>query len=145
VEAPDAFNAGLTKRKAVYLPVSHNIPNRYVIDEKNPEMDVFILYRNIMAYGFLESFYTRARREGVLFIQYSPERKPVAAVEDGVLKLSAHDPILGREIALARKNFIHSQKVLDEYEGDKVPEPAAYIEKPPDADELLTEVKKILP
>jgi len=32
VEVPDQFNAGLTKRKAVYLPVPHNIPNTYVVD-----------------------------------------------------------------------------------------------------------------
>ena len=32
VEVPDDFNAGLTRRKAVYLPVPHNIPNRFVID-----------------------------------------------------------------------------------------------------------------
>ena len=32
VEVPDAFNTGLTRRKAVYLPVPHNIPNTYTID-----------------------------------------------------------------------------------------------------------------
>jgi heterodisulfide reductase subunit A len=32
VEVPDDFNAGLTKRKAVYLPVPHVIPNTYVVD-----------------------------------------------------------------------------------------------------------------
>ncbi|MEM5786526.1 MAG: response regulator, partial [Syntrophobacteraceae bacterium] len=32
VEVPDSFNAGLTMRKAVYLPVPHNIPNRFLID-----------------------------------------------------------------------------------------------------------------
>ncbi|MGD9075440.1 MAG: 4Fe-4S binding protein, partial [Desulfobacteraceae bacterium] len=32
VEVPDEFNAGLTMRKAVYLPVPHNIPNNYVVD-----------------------------------------------------------------------------------------------------------------
>ena len=32
VEVPDEFNAGLTKRKAIYLPVPHNIPNTYVVD-----------------------------------------------------------------------------------------------------------------
>ena len=32
VEVPDRFNAGLTMRKAVYLPVPHNIPNTYVVD-----------------------------------------------------------------------------------------------------------------
>ncbi|MBW1980591.1 MAG: response regulator [Deltaproteobacteria bacterium] len=32
VEVPDEFNAGLSLRKAVYLPVPHNIPNHYVVD-----------------------------------------------------------------------------------------------------------------
>ena len=32
VDRPDAFNAGLTRRKAIYLPVPHNIPNTYTID-----------------------------------------------------------------------------------------------------------------
>jgi two-component system, OmpR family, phosphate regulon response regulator PhoB len=44
--------------------------------------------------------------------------------------------------ALAKKTFLHSQNVLDEYEGGKVPEPLAYIEKPPEADELLSAVQK---
>jgi CheY-like chemotaxis protein len=46
--------------------------------------------------------------------------------------------------ALAKKTFFHSQKVLDEYEGGTIPEPAAYIEKPPEPDELLTAVQKVL-
>jgi CheY-like chemotaxis protein len=46
--------------------------------------------------------------------------------------------------ALSKKTFFHSQKVMDEYEGGQVPEPAAYIEKPPDADELLDAVKRVL-
>jgi len=32
VEVPDTFNAGLGTRKAIYLPVPHNIPNTYIID-----------------------------------------------------------------------------------------------------------------
>ncbi|MDQ1331361.1 MAG: heterodisulfide reductase subunit, partial [Thermodesulfobacteriota bacterium] len=32
VEVPDEFNAGLTVRKAIYLPVPHTIPNPYLID-----------------------------------------------------------------------------------------------------------------
>lgn len=46
--------------------------------------------------------------------------------------------------ALAKKTFFHSQKLLDEYEGGEIPEPAAYIEKPPEADEVLDVVHKIL-
>jgi CheY-like chemotaxis protein len=46
--------------------------------------------------------------------------------------------------ALSKKTFFHSQKVLDEYKGEKIPEPEAYIEKPPEPDELLQVVRGIL-
>ena len=46
--------------------------------------------------------------------------------------------------ALSRKTFFHSQKVLDEYKGEKIPEPAAYIEKPPEPEELLEAIQKHL-
>ena len=46
--------------------------------------------------------------------------------------------------ALSRKTFFHSQKVLDEYKGEKIAEPAAYIEKPPEPDEILEAVENCL-
>ncbi len=45
---------------------------------------------------------------------------------------------------LARKTFLHSQKVLDKFKGQEVPEPEGYIEKPPEPDELLTDIKRII-
>jgi CheY-like chemotaxis protein len=46
--------------------------------------------------------------------------------------------------ALSKKTFFHSQKVLDQYKGEKIPEPQAYIEKPPEPDELLQIIQKNL-
>ena len=46
--------------------------------------------------------------------------------------------------ALSKKTFYHSQKVLDEYKGEAVPEPSAYIEKPPEPDELLEAIQACL-
>ena len=46
--------------------------------------------------------------------------------------------------ALAKKTFFHSQRVLDDYKGEKVPEPEAYIEKPPEPDELLKAIQNAL-
>lgn len=46
--------------------------------------------------------------------------------------------------ALSKKTFFHSQKVLDEYKGEKIPEPEAYIEKPPEPDELLEAIRGCL-
>ncbi len=46
------------------------------LKEKNPELSVYILYRDMMAYGFTEAYYTRARKAGVIFIQYQVDEKP---------------------------------------------------------------------
>ena len=46
--------------------------------------------------------------------------------------------------ALSRKTFFHSQRVLDEYKGERIPEPAAYIEKPPEPEELLEAIQNSL-
>ena len=46
--------------------------------------------------------------------------------------------------ALSKKTFLHSQRVLDEYKGEEVPEPAAYIEKPPEPEELLEAIQNSL-
>jgi twitching motility two-component system response regulator PilH len=45
---------------------------------------------------------------------------------------------------LARKTFLHSQKVLDKFKNQNVPAPEGYIEKPPEPEELLAEVRRIL-
>jgi twitching motility two-component system response regulator PilH len=45
---------------------------------------------------------------------------------------------------LARKTFLHSQKVLDKFKEQVVPEPDGYIEKPPEPEELLAAVKRLI-
>ncbi len=46
--------------------------------------------------------------------------------------------------AIPKKSFLRSQKVLDEFAGQSVPEPEAYIEKPEEPKELIELMKKIL-
>ena len=46
--------------------------------------------------------------------------------------------------AIPKKSFFRSQKVLDEFAGQSVPEPEAYIEKPEEPEELIALLKKIL-
>jgi CheY-like chemotaxis protein len=45
--------------------------------------------------------------------------------------------------AISKKTFFHSQKMLDEARSQTLPEPEGYIEKPPDADELLQEIQRV--
>jgi CheY-like chemotaxis protein len=46
--------------------------------------------------------------------------------------------------AISKKTFFHSQKVLDTYKGETIPEPAAYIEKPPEPEEILEAIQNTL-
>ena len=46
--------------------------------------------------------------------------------------------------AIPKKSFLKSQKILDEFRGQSVPEPYAYIEKPEEPEELVALMKEIL-
>ena len=70
------------------------------LKEKNPEIAVYVLYRDMMSYGFSETYYTQARKAGVIFIQYEKEKKPVVTVSDGTVQVTTTDPILGREVQI---------------------------------------------
>jgi heterodisulfide reductase subunit A len=47
-----------------------------LLKEKNPDMDIYILYRDIRAYGLMEELFTRAKERGIKFIRYDLDEKP---------------------------------------------------------------------
>ena len=47
--------------------------------------------------------------------------------------------------AIAKKTFFHTIRMLSPQKGDPLPEPEAYLEKPPDASELIKLIDDILP
>jgi len=79
---------------------THSIESALQLKEMNPDMNVYILYRDIRTYGEREYLYRKARLEGVLFIQFSKDQKPkVSAGEDG-LKIEVVDQNLGENLVL---------------------------------------------
>ncbi|MBW1980670.1 MAG: response regulator [Deltaproteobacteria bacterium] len=46
--------------------------------------------------------------------------------------------------AISRRTFFHSQKMLNTYRGQEVPEPEAYLEKPPETEEFLRTLENCL-
>lgn len=83
---------------------SHAIKNALKLKEINPEMDIYIIFRDMRTYGFKEDFYREASEKDVKFIRYEPDDKPQveAAVLEGkpVLRVTATDPILGQKLAI---------------------------------------------
>ncbi|MFY9912787.1 MAG: FAD-dependent oxidoreductase, partial [Candidatus Sulfotelmatobacter sp.] len=58
------------------------IKNALRIKALSPETNVYVLYRDIRTYGFKESYYTRARQQGVVFVRYEEDRKPEVSRND---------------------------------------------------------------
>ena len=55
----------------------------------------------------------------------------------------SHIPIIMLS-AIAEKTFLHSIRMLSVQQGPQLPEPEAYMEKPPDANELIRLIDKFL-
>jgi heterodisulfide reductase subunit A len=80
---------------------SHAIASAIDLKELNPEMNIFMLYRDIRTYGRLEELYQKARSMGIIFVRYDPESKPKVEEVDGELRVTVMDHVLGRPILLA--------------------------------------------
>jgi heterodisulfide reductase subunit A len=88
------------------------LQNALHIKEQNPEVNVYIFYRDIMSYGFLETYYTQARKSGVMFIQYELDKKPQVTVNNGRPQISAVDPILDRKVEVQPDLLILSTGIV---------------------------------
>ena len=51
------------------------------LKNRSPDLQVYILYRDMMTCGLNEAWYTEARKQGVLFFQYRPDRKPEVSID----------------------------------------------------------------
>jgi len=69
------------------------------LKDRWPDTNVYILYRDLRAYGFKESFYRQARQAGIIFIRYDLDCKPQVAA-NGHLTVTLPDPILGRDLQI---------------------------------------------
>ena len=82
----------------------HSVKNALKLKEINPEMDIYILFRDMRTYGLMEDYYRDASEKDVKFIRYEPDDKPqVEAVEEEgrpVLRVTVPDPILGQKLAI---------------------------------------------
>ena len=80
---------------------THSVESALRLKELNPDMDVYILYRDLRTYGLRENLYQEAREKGVIFIRFEVDHKPkVSQDAQGNLTVEVIDHILGMPIHL---------------------------------------------
>jgi heterodisulfide reductase subunit A len=77
---------------------THSIQNALELKKRNPDTNVYILYRDIRTYGKREYLYKEARQQGVLFFRYDPDHPPVVTPADKRVAVCFTDPVLGRPV-----------------------------------------------
>ncbi len=77
-----------------------SIENAIRLKEEKPDRKVYIVYRDIRTYGERELLYQQARRMGVMFIRYTPERQPRVSQNGQGLLVTVYDPVLEQDLAI---------------------------------------------
>jgi heterodisulfide reductase subunit A len=83
---------------------SHAVKNALKLKAANPQIGIYILFRDMRTYGFKEDYYRAAADQHVKFIRYEPDDRPqVEAVTEGgrpIMRVTVSDPILGQRLEL---------------------------------------------
>jgi len=84
---------------------SESIKNALKLRELKPDMDIYVLFRDIRTYGLKEDYYREAADKNIRFIRYELEDKPVVVPGESdmgkpVLKVTVTDPVLLKKIEL---------------------------------------------
>jgi heterodisulfide reductase subunit A-like polyferredoxin len=92
---------------------THSLKSALELKETNPEMNVYIIYRDLRSYGFREDLYKKAREKGVIFIRYDLENLPrVEQVNENELSVIVKDHVLDRDIRLSTELLILASAIL---------------------------------
>ena len=87
------------------------------LKERKPEMEVYILYRDLRTYGLREDAYRRAREMGVHFIKYDPDQGLTVSQGDSGLKVETVDYVLQRPLVLRPDRLVLASAILPATEG----------------------------
>ncbi|MBM7855634.1 heterodisulfide reductase subunit A [Desulfohalotomaculum tongense] len=71
------------------------------LKELNPGVNVYVLYRDVRTYGFMERDYRLAREKGVIFINYDLDKPPVLRSGSEAVDVDVYDPACREELQLA--------------------------------------------
>jgi heterodisulfide reductase subunit A len=93
---------------------THSIKSALKFKELNPDMEVYVLYRDIRTYGLREILYREARDRGVIFIRYAHDQKPVVTKADNGLEVSVKDHVLAMDLSIETDLLVLASAIVPE-------------------------------
>jgi heterodisulfide reductase subunit A len=91
---------------------THSVHSAIKLKELNPEMQVYVLYRDMRTYGKREDLYTKAREAGVVFIRYNLQSKPKVFQDGDNLMVEVVDPIVQLPVRLPADYLVLASAIV---------------------------------
>ena len=79
---------------------THSVVSGLKLKEINPEMDVFIVYRDMRTFGLFEDLYREARAKGIIFIRYDESKELKVTKDRDDLQVLFTSSVLNREMEI---------------------------------------------
>ncbi len=95
---------------------TQSIKSALQLKEINPQMDIFILYRELRPYGLREDLYRKARSGGIVFIRSNFDTDFAVAVDNEDLKVAFTDRVLQRMMEIRPDLLILASAVVPDAE-----------------------------
>jgi heterodisulfide reductase subunit A len=89
---------GATMKYCSRTCCTNTMKNASLIKQINPDCEVYVLYKDLITYGFREEYYTDARERGVIFLRYEESEPPNVEVNNGRVQVHVRDITLGQQI-----------------------------------------------
>ncbi len=96
------------------------IKNALALKKINPEMDIYVLYRDIRTYGLKEDYYAKAREANVKFIRFEKNNPPEVLIQGERLFVKVYEPALKKEIVLTPDFVALSAAIVANPENEKL-------------------------
>jgi len=96
------------------------IKNSLKIKELSPRSEVYVLYKDIRTYGFMEEAYRNAAAKGVLFIRYDDEAHIKVTRESGNLKVRVWEPVMEMWLPIEPDLLVLSAAVVPNPENERI-------------------------
>jgi heterodisulfide reductase subunit A len=77
------------------------VKNANILKEKNPDANVFVLYRDVRTFGKNEEeYYENVQKKGVIFLRFTEEKEPDVTVTNKKITVTVFDQLLQEEIEI---------------------------------------------
>lgn len=102
-----------------------SVKNAIKMKDMRPDINIYILYRDLRTYGFREDLYRKAREEGVVFIRFDLDSKPEVKTRRGdanVLEVKVMDRLLSEQVSIEADLVVLATAVIPPQENQKLSE-----------------------